>query len=135
MSFERPSPFSPGDIAGQADLGHAYGMAGEKWEAEEILHEMQDVQGKKYVSTYDFAIVYAGLRDVNKTLDWLEKGYEERNGRLVNLAVHPQFAFLRGEPRFRNIRKDLEDQNDRGSEAVAWAGAVASLEEVSLTEG
>jgi eukaryotic-like serine/threonine-protein kinase len=101
--FRTAESLSPGDIAGQADLGHAYGMAGEKREAEEILHEMQDVQGKKYVSTYDFAVVYAGLRDVNKTLDWLEKGYEERNGRLVNLAVHPQFAFLRKEPRFRNI--------------------------------
>jgi hypothetical protein len=59
--------------------------------------------GKKYVSTYDWATVYAGFLDVNKTLDWLEKAYEERNGRLVNLGVHPQFAFLQKEPRFQKL--------------------------------
>jgi eukaryotic-like serine/threonine-protein kinase len=101
--FRTAVSLSPGDVAGQADLGHAYAVAGKKSEAEEVLHEMQAVQGKKYVSTYDFAVVYAGLRDVNKTLEWLEKGYVERNGRLTNLAVHPQFAFLREERRFQNI--------------------------------
>jgi len=40
---------------------------------------------------------------VNKTLEWLEKGWVERNGRLVNLGVHPQFAFLRNEKRFQDI--------------------------------
>jgi hypothetical protein len=64
---------------------------------------MQSAQGKKYVSTYEFAVIYAGFRDVNKTLEWLEKGWEERNGRMVNLGVHPQFAFLRKESRFQNI--------------------------------
>jgi TolB-like protein/Flp pilus assembly protein TadD len=101
--FRTAASLSPGDVAGQADLGHAYATAGKTGEVEEILHEMQEVQGKKYVSTYDFAVVYAGLRDVNKTLEWLEKGYVERNGRLANLAVHPQFAFLRKERRFQNI--------------------------------
>jgi hypothetical protein len=32
---------------------------------------------------------------------WLQKAYEERNGRLVNLGVHPQFAFVRKEPAFQ----------------------------------
>ena len=101
--FRTAVSLSPGDITAQADLGHGYAIAGRQHEAEEILEEMQSTQGKSYVSTYDFAVVYAGLRDVNKTLDWLEKGYVERNGRLVNLVVHPQFAFLRKEPRFQNI--------------------------------
>ncbi len=108
---------SPGFIAGQADLAHGYAISGKKTEAEEILHEMEEQQGKKYVSAYDFAVVYAGFRDVNKTLEWLEKAYVERNGRMVNLAVHPQFAFLRNEPRMQNLvekiwgRKVIERTN------------------------
>ena len=108
---------SPGVIAGQADLAHGYAISGKKTEAEEILHEMEEQQGKKYVSAYDFAVVYAGFRDVNKTLEWLEKAYVERNGRMVNLAVHPQFAFLRNEPRMQNLvekiwgRKVIERTN------------------------
>jgi len=101
--FRTAASLSPGDMAGQADLGHAYASSGKRSEAEQILHELKSVQGKRYVSTYDFAVVYSGLHDVSKTLEWLEKGYVERNGRLTNLAVHPQFAFLRKEPRFQNI--------------------------------
>lgn len=100
-AFRTALSLAPGDVAGQADLAHGYAIAGRKSEAEEILHEMQ--AGKSYVSAYDFATVYAGLLDVNKTLDWLEKAYQERNGRLVNLAVHPQFAFLQKEPRFQRL--------------------------------
>lgn len=101
--FRTAASLSPGDLAAQADLAHGYAISGKKSEAQEILREMERVQGKRYVSTYDFAVVYAGLRDTNETLEWLEKGYVERNGRLVNLAVHPQFAFLRKQRRFQNL--------------------------------
>jgi eukaryotic-like serine/threonine-protein kinase len=105
--FQTALSLAPGDVAGQADLAHAYAISGRKSEAEEILHEMESVQGRKYVSGYDFATAYAGFKDVNKTLEWLEKAYVEKNGRLVNLAVHPQFAFLRKEPRFQRIVEEI----------------------------
>ena len=37
----------------------------------------------------------------------LEGAYEERNGRLVNLGVHPQFAFLRAEPGFQKLLQQI----------------------------
>jgi serine/threonine protein kinase/tetratricopeptide (TPR) repeat protein len=102
-AFQTAVSLSPGDVAAQGDLAHGYAVAGKQNDAEEILQGMQSLQGKKYVSAYDFATAYAGFKDVNKTVEWLEKAYAERNGRLVNLAVHPQFAFLRTQPRFQNI--------------------------------
>lgn len=101
--FQTALSLGPGDIAGQADLAHAYAISGRKSDAEELLREMQSMQAKKYVSAYDFAMAYAGFKDEKRTLEWLEKSYVERNGRLANLGVHPQFAFLRNEPRFQNI--------------------------------
>jgi len=101
--FQTAASLSPGNTDLAAFLANAYAMSGRKSQADEILRDLQELQGKKYVATYDFAVVYAGFRDVNKTLDWLEKAYEERNGRLVNLSVHPEFAFLRNEPRFRKL--------------------------------
>jgi eukaryotic-like serine/threonine-protein kinase len=101
--FRTAASLIPGDMAAQADLAHAYAIADKKNEAEEILKEMEAAQAKRFVSTYDFAVVYAGFRNADKTLEWLEKGYVERNGRLVNLGVHPQFAFLRGESRFQSL--------------------------------
>jgi len=103
QEFQTALSLSPGDLAAQAELAHGYAIAGKKREAQDILQEMKSFQGKRYVSAYDFAIAYAGFRDANKTLEWIEKAYVERNGRLVNLAVHPDFAFLRNEPRFQNI--------------------------------
>jgi hypothetical protein len=38
-----------------------------------------------------------------ETMALLEKAFAERNARMVNLAVHPHFAFLRGDPAFENL--------------------------------
>jgi len=105
--FRTAVSLSPGAVARQADLGHGYAISGQKAEADEILREMQGEEGKKYVSGYDFAVVYAGFRDAAKTLDWLEKAYVERNGRMANLKMHPQFAFLRNEPRWRELVEEI----------------------------
>ncbi|MGB9511798.1 MAG: protein kinase [Candidatus Acidiferrum sp.] len=109
--FRTALSLSPGDIAGLVDLAYAYAIAGKKAEAQEIVQELQNSRGHKYISSYDWAVVYAGYRDKEKTLNALEQAYDERNGRIVNLGVHPQFAFLKGEPRFQKlltqIRLDL----------------------------
>ena len=97
------SSLSPGETDAPAYLANVYALAGKKSLANDVLKDLQAAQGEKYVSTYNFAVVYAGFRDVNKTLEWLEKAYAERNGRLVNLGVHPQFAFLSQEPRFQEL--------------------------------
>jgi len=101
--FRTALSLSPGDIAAQADLAHAYAISGKKAEANEILQELQNSEENRYVSAYDWAVIYAGFRDKEKTLKALEEAYEERNGRMVNLAVHPQFAFLKPEPRFQKL--------------------------------
>lgn len=101
--FRTAVSLSPGSVARQADLGHGYAISGKRSDAAEIVREMQAEQGKKYVSGYDFAMVYAGFLDVNKTLDWLERAYIERNGRMANLKMHPAFAFLRAQPRWKDL--------------------------------
>ena len=105
--FRTALSLSPGDVAGQADLAYAYAISGKRAQAEEILQELQSVGGSKYVSTYDWAVIYAGFRDKEKTLSALEEAYVERNGRMVNLRVHPQFAFLKPEPRFQRLRAQI----------------------------
>jgi hypothetical protein len=48
-------------------------------------------------------MLYAGMDRKEDTIEWLEKGYEERNARMVNLAVHPMFAYLRGNVEFERL--------------------------------
>ncbi len=101
--FHTAMALSPGDPEPQVYLAYAYAISGKKNEAQEILKELQTAQRKNGVSAYDFAVVYAGFHDTDKTLELLEKAYIERSGRIVNLGVHPQFAFLRKEARFQNL--------------------------------
>ena len=121
--FRTALSLSPGDVAGQADLAYAYAISGKKAQADEILQELQNARGSKYVSTYDWAVIYAGFRDKGKTLQALEEAYRERNGRMVNLRVHPQFAFLNSEPRFQKLLKQIawslsERQTKEGSDSA-----------------
>jgi len=123
--FRIAASLSPGDRASEADLAHAYAIAGKKAEADEILQDFENAKANKYISYYDWAVVYAGFRDKEKTLKALEDAYKEKNGRLVNLGVHPQFAFLRSEPRFQRLvsRIGLLSPLQKGNSSEASAPA------------
>jgi serine/threonine protein kinase/tetratricopeptide (TPR) repeat protein len=101
--FRQTVSLAPGSMSRKAELGAAYARAGKVRPANDILQEFQHVPHGKYVSSYDWAMLYAGMGKKQETISWLERAYEERNGRLANLAVHPQFAFLRGESRYEKI--------------------------------
>ncbi|HUL35502.1 MAG TPA: protein kinase [Candidatus Eisenbacteria bacterium] len=94
---------APGDVSRRAELAAVYGRAGRRKEAQEMIASFPKTSSGPYVSAYDWAMAYSGLREKQVVLQWLEKAYEERNGRLVNLGQHPQFAFLRKEPAFREL--------------------------------
>jgi len=87
----------------KADLGGAYARAGKDEQAQEILQEFLHAPSGTYISPYTWAMLYAGMQRRTETLGWLEKAFAEQNARIVNLAVHPQFAFLRGDPRFEDL--------------------------------
>jgi hypothetical protein len=82
-------------------------LAGKTAQAGEIRLEFERLRGQKYISSYDWAMLYAGFYDKQKTLGWLEKAFAERNGRLVNIAVHPRFAFLRQEMGFQDLLRRM----------------------------
>jgi TolB-like protein/Tfp pilus assembly protein PilF len=101
--FRKMVSLAPGDMSHKADLGGAYARAGKDEQAQEILQEFLHAPSGTYISPYTWAMLYAGMEKKAETLGWLEKAFAERNARLVNVAVHPQFAFLRGDARFEDL--------------------------------
>jgi tetratricopeptide (TPR) repeat protein len=50
--------------------------------------------------SFRIATYYARLGEPDKTFEWLDKAYEERNNRLTLLNVNPAFDNVRADPRF-----------------------------------
>jgi DNA-binding winged helix-turn-helix (wHTH) protein/TolB-like protein/Tfp pilus assembly protein PilF len=84
-------------------LGHAYAAAGRTAEARQVLNDLQQLQGERYVSPYTVAAIYAGLGDQEQAFKWLEKAVEGRDIWLMNLKVDPVFAKLRSNRKFADL--------------------------------
>jgi tetratricopeptide (TPR) repeat protein len=91
-----------------ASLGFAYAMAGKKAEAQEILNKLQALAQRRYVSGLYFAIVYAGLKDNDHAIEYLNKAYEDRHPGLVLIRIEPMFDSLRSDERFKQLVKRFE---------------------------
>jgi len=89
-------------------LAHAYARSGNKAEAEELLSDMTAQSKKQYVSPYYFAIVYVGLGENEKAMDWLDKAVVDRSNGLVFMKVEPELDNLRSNPRFIALQQKLK---------------------------
>jgi len=86
-----------------AEVGVSLALAGEKKEALRVIRELQDISGKRYVSPYGVAQIYAALNDKEQTYKWLETAYRDRAVWMSYLAVDPVFDSIRSEERFRDL--------------------------------
>ena len=91
-----------------ASLGFAYGMASRQAEARQILDGLDALSKRKYVSPLYFAIVYAGLKDNDKAIEYLNKAFEARHPGLVLIRIEPMFDGLRSDARFAELIKKFE---------------------------
>jgi len=91
----------------KATLGWVLARAGKKGEAERLLQELETVARESYVSPVAFAICHLGLGNLDRTLDWAERAYDEKRGWLVYFKVNPMLDPLRNEPRFRSLLQKM----------------------------
>lgn len=105
--FERALESSRDSSGYMAELANAYAVAGQTGRAHQILAQLKLKSRTEPVSAYNFATIYAGLGDKDQTFAWLEKSAANREGRLVNLKVHPRFQSLRSDPRFGQLLKNI----------------------------
>lgn len=61
------------------------------------------VKEQRPIPAINITGVYAGLGDVDKAFEWLERAYEERNSALTSLKVNSALDNLRSDPRFNHL--------------------------------
>jgi len=93
-------------------LGLAYGFAGRKREANQILSELFQLQRQRYVTPMAISFVYIGLGNKDQAFAWLEKGYQERSNHIAFFKVNPTVDPLRSDPRFTDFLRRIGLDSD-----------------------
>jgi len=90
-----------------AMIGYTHAIAGRRAEATTVLSALMDASKRSYVPSYYRALVHLGLGDDSETLDWLERGYAERDVRMVFIGVDPLLDPLRQNRRFSALLESM----------------------------
>ncbi|MBA3231681.1 MAG: winged helix-turn-helix domain-containing protein [Acidobacteria bacterium] len=88
----------------RALAGYAYAAAGDRERAQRTLAELI---GAGSAPPYAVATVHLGLDDRPQALAWLERGYDEKDVRMVFLGVDPLWAPLHPDPRFVDLLRRM----------------------------
>ena len=83
--------------------GHIAGVCGQPSQAIKDLKRFDDIGRNRFVTSYGYALIYAGLREKEQALIWLRKAVEERSHWLVWIRVDPRFDVLRSDTRFEQL--------------------------------
>ncbi|HEY2102403.1 MAG TPA: tetratricopeptide repeat protein [Chthoniobacterales bacterium] len=98
--YEKAMTLDP-DPLPQALIGRLYAKTGRRKEALAVLERLRQASGQRYVSPYNFAIVYTALGLKEEAIRSLEQTYEERDGyNIVFIKIDTFLDPLRGEPAF-----------------------------------
>lgn len=99
---------SPGRWGRSAALGYAYAEAGKRGDAQKIFDELKELSKQRYVSPFNFALIYIGLGEKDLAFEWLNKTYDEYPDTLLYLKVDRRFDSLRSDPRFTELLKHMK---------------------------
>ena len=92
---------------GLGNLGHAYAKSGRVDEAHAVLERLEELANSRYVAPIERAYVYAGLGDLDKCFEWLEKAYDERSSNLLFARVWPIGKDIEQDPRFSDLMRRI----------------------------
>ena len=93
-------------MASTLTIGHALGVTGDQTGGHKVLEQMLTFCKQRHVPPEYIAIVYEGLGERGRALQWFEKAYSERSMNIW-LLPDPRLDGIRAEPRFREIMRRM----------------------------
>ena len=102
---ERLAPKGP--MVPSSGRAHVYAQMGRREDALSILDRIQERAKTTYVSPYGIASIYACLKEVDTSLEWLERAYEMHDETMAWVKVHPRLDPVRSHERYRVILEKM----------------------------
>lgn len=96
----RLAPRSPRSIGALARL-HA--MTGRRRHAFKMLHDLEALSKDRYVTPFEFALLYFFLGQIDESYEWLLKAVADRSFELLSIKADPRFDSLRAHPRLAPV--------------------------------
>jgi tetratricopeptide (TPR) repeat protein len=90
-----------------ANLAYAQGISGDRAGAMASLAELRKISPGGEAAPYNLALVYLGLGDHQRAIDYFEQAYAANSQSLVWLKIDPIYDPLRSDPRFKALMKRL----------------------------
>jgi serine/threonine-protein kinase len=90
-----------------AFLGYALSKSGKEAEAHILLQELLKLSSQRYVPPYHIAMIYQGLNQREEALTWLERGFQQKDPKMVFLKVERKWNSLRSDPRFQSLMQGM----------------------------
>jgi serine/threonine protein kinase len=103
LAAQEPVKFAPGTSVYLTILGNAYATSGKRDEAEKVLAEITELSKRQYVQPSYISLLYSGLGDKDRAIEWLEKAYVNRDDRLIFVITDPMIDNIRSDSRFQEI--------------------------------
>jgi adenylate cyclase len=96
-------------VKSNSQIGYAFAMEGDIANAERYLAEIERsaVIHKGLIYALDFAVIYTGLGEFEKAMDYLEIAVENKRSAIIYLKVNPIWDPIRKFPRFKSLMKRL----------------------------
>jgi eukaryotic-like serine/threonine-protein kinase len=96
------------DLSASSLLAHAYAVSGRRDEALRLLRELEEAARDRYVSPYSLAAVHAGLGDVDRAFEMLDRAHDSKDRGMSWIFVAPRLDPLRADPRFTDLLRRMK---------------------------
>ncbi len=90
-----------------AELCNAYALTGEVVEAQKILDELISRSATEFISGMFLFIPAYALKQYDLAFEFLEKGFDQRDGTLPGCRAWPGFTPMKHDPRFQSLIKRM----------------------------
>ncbi len=91
----------------ELNLGIVYARMGKPEDARRILTDWLARSRNEHVAPYFMALLHFALGDKDSGFEWLEKGFQEHDGWLMEIKVDYLLEDVRDDPRFRALLKKM----------------------------